>query len=447
MKPCTIAILLAALPLAYAGPDSAADSGLLRLSLKRAVELALSPEGNTRVQLSNEQLKQAKARSAEARSALLPNLDSYSGLTNTVRSLTSQGLDQVQLPFNITLPQRVGPFNLMDIRASMTQNVLDLSSIRRFQTARAGVRVARNDTANTEDQVAGQVAKAYLAALRTDAELDSARANVRLAEAIQRQAEHLKAAGTGTGIDITRAKVQLANEKQRLLVAQNNRQKAHLQLLRALNLRLDTDVELTDQLTYTPMDVEPLAKAKAEALEKRADLKTQRQRENVARLNHSAVKFERLPSLVGAMDYGTTGQFNQYDLPTRSLTIGIRVPLFDGGRRDARRAEAASQYRQEQLHTRDMKEQIELEVRTAMDSLRSAEEQVKVAQEGVALSENELAQARRRFEAGVSSSLEVTDAQTRLERARDNHIAALFNYNVARIDLAQAQGDIRSVTR
>ena len=93
--------------------------------------------------------------------------------------------------------------------------------------------------------------------------------------------------------------------------------------------------------------------------------------------------------------------------------------------------------------TNDLKEQIELDVRLALDELRSAEEQVKVAQEGLELAENELAQARRRYEAGVANGVEVTDAQTRLERARDNQTAALYNYNVARIDLAQAMGAVR----
>jgi len=75
--------------------------------------------------------------------------------------------------------------------------------------------------------------------------------------------------------------------------------------------------------------------------------------------------------------------------------------------------------------------------------LKSAEDQVKVAREGLALADRELTQARRRYDAGVTNSLEVTDAQTRLERARDNETQALYNYNVARIDLAQAMGNMR----
>jgi hypothetical protein len=123
------------------------------------------------------------------------------------------------------------------------------------------------------------------------------------------------------------------------------------------------------------------------------------------------------------------------------------VPIFDGGRRDARRAEFASQFRQEHVRTNDLHEQIELEVRMALDSLHSAEEQMKVAEAGLSLAQSEFTQARRRYEAGVASSLEVTDAQTRLERARDNRIAALFNHNVARFDLGQATGTILAMVQ
>ena len=130
-------------------------------------------------------------------------------------------------------------------------------------------------------------------------------------------------------------------------------------------------------------------------------------------------------------------------MPTRDYGFALRVPIFDGGRRDARRAESASQFRQERIRANDLHEQMELDIRTSLDSLHSAEEQLKVAEEGLTLSDSELTQARRRYEAGFASNLEVTDAQTRLERARDNRIDALFGYNVARIDLGRAMGNVR----
>jgi outer membrane protein TolC len=81
----------------------------------------------------------------------------------------------------------------------------------------------------------------------------------------------------------------------------------------------------------------------------------------------------------------------------------------------------------------------------AIDSLHSADAQVKAAEEGLSLAELEVAQAERRYQAGVSNSVEVTDAQTRLARARDNRVNALYNYNLARIDLGTATGTIQSM--
>ncbi len=143
-------------------------------------------------------------------------------------------------------------------------------------------------------------------------------------------------------------------------------------------------------------------------------------------------------------DYGTIGTGLENAMPTRTYGISVKVPLFDGGRRDARREESNSQYRAEKVRTNDLREQIELDVRLALDALQSAEDEVKVAREGLNLAENELAQARRRYDAGVTNSIEVTDAQTRLERARDNQTAAVYGHNLARIDLAQAMGRARS---
>jgi outer membrane protein TolC len=211
-----------------------------------------------------------------------------------------------------------------------------------------------------------------------------------------------------------------------------------------MGMRLDTEVRLTDRLEYRPVDAIALQQAREQAMRSRPDLKAQQEREQSARLSASATKLERLPSVHAFGDYGTIGSGFDAALPTRTVGIAVRVPIFDGGRRDARRAESASQYRQEKARTKDLEEQVELDIRLALDALSSAEEQVKVAGEGLELAGNELAQARRRYDAGVAAGLEVTDAQTRLERARDNRTAALFQYYVARVDLAQAMGNVRS---
>lgn len=415
----------------------------LQLTLKRAVEIAISPEGSARIQLAGEALKQAQSRSAEARGALLPNIEGAVSEQSMTRNLAALGVTfNVPIP-GFTFPTFAGPFDVFDARASLTQSVFDFSTIRRYQASKAGVQASKADRDAADDQVAGQVAQAYIAVLRAQAEVEADRANVELAEAVLKQSENQKAAGTGTGIEVTRARVQLSNEKQRLVVAENGLRRTELQLLRAMNMRLDTAFVLADKLSYVPVEPERIEKARADALELRADLRAQVEREHTASLSASATKMERLPSVSAFGDYGSSGTGLNNSLPTRVIGVSLKVPIFDGGKRDARRAESASEFRQEQIRTRDLREQIQLDVQLALDGLRSAEEQVKVAQEGLTLSENELAQARRRYDAGVANSLEVTDAQTRLARARDNQISALFSYNQARIDLGTATGAIR----
>ncbi|MBV9507436.1 MAG: TolC family protein [Acidobacteriia bacterium] len=426
-----------------AGALAAQERGPVQLSMKRAVEIATSAEGNTNIQLAGEELKQAQARSAEARAALLPDLDGAFRYENLTSYLGAYGI-RVEVPIpGFRFPTFVGPFTVMDARFSGTQNVFDFSSIRRLQASHLGVTAAKSDIDATEEQVAGRVARAYLAAIRAVADVETAEANVALSEAVMKQAENQKAAGTGTGIEITRARVQLSNDRQGLLVARNNRRRSDLELLRAMNLRLETELELTDKLSYVAVDAVTLEKAKDLAMQQRPDYHAQQERESNARLSASATRMERLPSLSAFGDYGSIGNALTSAVPTRTYGISLKVPIFDGGRRDARRAESDSQYRSEQVRTKDLKEQVELDVRLALDDLRSAEDEVTVAREGLALSENELAQARRRFEAGVAINLEVTDAQTRLERARENQTAALYNHNLARIELAQAMGMVR----
>lgn len=420
-----------------------AQQGPLKLSLKKAIEIALSPEGSARIALAQEALKQARARNATARSALLPDLEGTAGFQDATRSLVTQGVSAVKLPFNIVLPERVGPYSVSDNRATVTQSILDLSAWKRYQAASVLVKAARSDVDSQNDIVSAEVARAYLTALRAEADMEAAEANVRMSDAVMAQSQRQKQAGTGTQIEVTRSQVVRANDRQRLLVTRDYRHKAVLQLLRAMRMRLDTDVELTDKLQWNPVDQMTVEQAKEIAMKTRPDLKTQMLRMDSAKLNYSAAKWERFPTFGAEADYGLIGWTNTAALPTRTVTVGMKLPIFDGGRRDAHRADAGAQWRQERIKTDELRQQIELDIRTALDSLASAEQQVKVAQEGLSLSESELAQAQRRYEAGVASGLEVTDAQTRVARARDNQIAALYSYNISRVDLGQAIGDTR----
>jgi outer membrane protein len=414
----------------------------LPLSMKRAVEIALAPDGSTRTALAQESIQQAQDRVAEAKAALLPNLDTSVQYRRQTINLQAYGFDfKIPVP-GFSIPAIVGPFSVLDTRASAEQSVVNVSDIRKYQASKATLAAVKFDNDATRSQVSDEVARNYLGCLRADADRNTERANVELSEALLAQAKRAQTAGTGTGIEVTRAEVQLANDRQRLIRAENDRTRATLQLLKSMGLRMDSSVEFTDKLDFKPIDPASSETLLETARKTRFEMKTQQQREEAARLNHSSVKAERLPTIGASGDYGAIGTDVLSSRATYTMGVSLKVPVFDGGRRGAAREESFSLYKQEQIRTRDVGQQIELQVRVALESLRSASAEVDSSRDGLSLAESELAQARRRYDAGVATSVEVTDAQTRLQRARDNQVIALYDYNVARLDLATATGTI-----
>jgi outer membrane protein TolC len=127
---------------------------------------------------------------------------------------------------------------------------------------------------------------------------------------------------------------------------------------------------LRQELEHRPIVVGTLAEAVEVALSSRPDFQAQKKREERVKLQSSAAKWERLPSLHGFADYGSLGTSINNSLPTRSIGISVTVPVFDGGRLDARRAEVLSLFDQERIKSEDLREQIQLEVRVSPDSVR-----------------------------------------------------------------------------
>jgi outer membrane protein TolC len=282
----------------------------------------------------------------------------------------------------------------------------------------------------------------YVEGLRADEAVKAREADIELSRQLLKLARDRKAAGIATGLDVTREEVQLENNKQRLLVAQNEQESARLNVIRALGITFDVRLVLTDELKFVPVEPEQAEAALVTAREQRLELKAQENRQRLAALSLSSVAGERLPSLSLNGDYGWIGVKPEDALATRSIGLIFSVPIFDGGQREARISETRSRVRQELIRMKDVTDQVTLEVRNALLTLESSTQQVAVAEKGMELALKEVTFARDRFAAGLTTNIEVTNAQTSVARARDNHIEALFRFNASRINLSRAKGEI-----
>ncbi len=427
-----------------APPSSAAQAsstGPLVITLRQAVEIAL--HNNTQVQLSQEETHAAKARSHQALAALLPNLNGSASQMNMTVNLRAEGLDFSSLPMFSAFNPFIGPFDTFDARAYLQQTLFNFSAIRQYQAARAGHKLSTLEAERARRDTIAAIAALYYGVLQAQAHIDATQANIRLDQSLLDLAEHQKDAGVGTAVDVTRAQVQLAQQQQNLLSNEVAYEDAKLRLLKAMGKSVGSGLKLLDGMTLQDVPSMTVTQALETAQENRVELQSQAEREKVAKLQLSAAKGERLPSLAFVANYGSSGLTpEQFALPTRAYGVTATIPIFDGGRREGRIAEQSVRVRQEDIRMRDTEQQVEMEVRMAMKTIESARQQVAVAEENLKLAETELELSRDRFQEGVTNNIEVVQAQTSLEQARDRKVDALYLFNLARVNLDRALGEV-----
>lgn len=415
----------------------------LKLSLREAIQAAV--DNNVNVRLLKERIAAAQAQANTSFGALLPNISGYASGRNQTVNLGAFGLPSDRLS-GLGLRRSVtDPFEVYDARATLVQNIFSLSLIQRWRAAKSGVDVASLEAEVTKRDVMATVGLLYIEVLRADEAVKAREADIELAQQLVKLAKDRKAAGVATGLDVTREEVQLENDRQRLLVAQNEQESARLNLIRTLGIDFDVRLVLTDELKFVPVAVQSAEQVLTIAREQRLELRAQEQRHRLATLSLSSVTSERIPSLSLAGDYGWIGLKPEDALATRSIGLTFSIPIFDGGQREGRISETRSRVRQESIRMKDVSDQVTLEVRNALLTLESSTQQVAVAEKGLELALKELTFARDRFTAGLTTNIEVTNAQTSVARARDNQIEALFRFNASRINLARAKGEIEKL--
>ena len=407
------------------------------LSFEQAIQLAI--ENNLTTLLARERRNEARGNKQQSLAALLPNVSGAAYQASLTENLAALGFLPGMIPgFNSTF---VGPFRNFDARVSLAQTIFDLSAIRNYQAGRAGVRVAELQEALAREQVASATGLIYLEALRADAAVVSAQADVDLAQALLKLAQDQRNAGVATGVDVTRAQTRLAEQQVGLAQAQTTSEQARLNLQRVVGLPLGSSLTLTEQLRFTDQPLPAVETAVAQAGQDRREVQVAEEQKRVSRLERQAVSAEYLPSVEFLADYGVSGITpNNSDLPTRSVAVQVNVPIFNGGLTRGRLTVAASRERQSELELSNIRGQVEEDVRLALTTLRTAVAQVRSAAESVTLAQRELEMARDRFRAGVGDNLEVVTAQTSLANARDAQVTALAQHNAARLNLAAALG-------
>lgn len=410
-------------------PSTARAEGLSpgeTLTLNRAIDLALKNQPS--INAGNAAVRASEARIQQARSSYYPQLAASGGYTRSYVSNSSSGSGSS------------GAADHYSSTVAFNQNVYDFGrtssqvAIQKFNT-----QSAHSDLQSTTDQVVFNVKQAYYNLLETE------RAKVVAKEAVAQFQRHLDQArgffevGTKPKFDVTKAEVDLSTARLNLIRAENQVSLARVTLNNTMGLPDAPAYTLQDTLSFVKYELSYQEAVKKAALQ-RADLQSLRYRGSASRESVNLAKKGYWPTVSGSAGYTFTGAGFPLDRGW-NYGLSLNVPLFSGFLTKYQVAEAQANADTIRSNELTLRQDIFLQVQQGYIALRDAAESIQTTELAVRQAKENLELATGRYEAGVGSPIEVTDAVVAYSNAQLAYSQALYNYKIAQATIELAIGE------
>jgi outer membrane protein len=465
-----------------AGPPAASattapERGTLALTLQDAIALARRNNPNLRIAAEDVDLARARAREVRAQRGVDVTASASYRVQGPVQSFQfqvpggpSQRVVIVPQTDKLLSAQLTFPTDLAG-RLRARQRAADLTT----QAEQSGLRATENDLVfSVTEAYAAVLRAAELVRVRQEA-VGAAREQLRVAEAQFR-------AGVVPQFDVLRASVQVENLRQELIAAENVRATAEARLISILNIEPAVELKLTPLMAPPATPEAPPAEGDAAAAPRPqppapqapgalpeprpeplilgeglpAELPAlleqafrQRAEVDAAQRSLSAaeqlVRFERRArnpdvSINANVNYDPDVSGFAAEKTTYGATALLTLSVFDSGLIRARVRQAQSQEDAARARLEQVRQSVAQDVRTALTNLREARARLATAGANVTQAREALRIARVRYQAGVSTTVEVTDAEVALTQAQTNQVNAEYDVIVAQAGLNRAIG-------
>jgi outer membrane protein TolC len=454
---CALVVALALAPAAQAqSPASSLASDTLRLSLGDAVSMAMRQSDE--VGISAAQIDVADALYGSARANMLPQLRLNTAYTHVFESARGQAVGTVfNQPNTYT-----GNLNLAQ---TVFQGGRLISATRAADNTR---QAARYDEKEQRSIVTLQVARSYLQVLFAERMLELQAQNLALASNRLAQVEQFERAGRAARYDVLRSRVERANIEPLSIQARSDRELALLELKRVLNVPVEQPIALVTRVDSAAAAL-LVAAVDSSAIPDRASVRSAELNAAAKRLGVSVARGDFYPAISvffqsGYQAFPGVGQgFPRSfgELTTNACPIGsaagrvcqnggffsdrqagvnISMPVFDGFRVKSNLNLAQAQSRLADLQLRQQREAVSVDVARARAELRRAGAVFAARQQNSQEADEAFRLATLRFSRGLSTQLEVSDAQVALLTAQSTEARATYDLFLASADLARSLG-------
>jgi len=420
---------------ASATSSSPSPTGQL-LTISDAVRIGL--ENHPRIKSANERVGSQQAVLGQQMSAYYPKID-FNNSYRTSLSSSSGGNDHAADTFSIIANLNMTLYNFGKREANV-------------QSARETLGAVQQDYATTSQDIALAIKTAYYLYLGTQAIVKVRKDTVRSRELLVRQARGFFEVGTRAKIDVARAEANLFSAQADLIVAENLVKITWVTLRNAMGSPRLPEQPVAEDSPEVEFSMN-LAGARNAAYEARTELKSfEAQRRSTDQLIAQARR-SHLPDLIVDAAYGRRHvsdqvvnkvTLNTFPLqPTWSVQLSFNIPIFDGFRTTNRVEETLHNYYRVRADEEDRRQSIALEVEQSYLRVVEIQERIKANESAAKAAKENQDLAQGRYQVGVGSIIEVTDAETLYTDAQTTYIRSVYDYKIADAQLARAMGDKR----
>ena len=445
------AALLAVLILAGTLPGTSPTRAQQPLELTLPEDLSRALEHNESYLIAEQEQRRAEARVTEARADALPKFSFFGNFTRNFE-IPSQF---VTIDWDPTdgIPPQVSSFkfgfeNSVLWGFSARQTLFDGQVFAAYSAARLYARyvkeMRRQSRLDLQRDVSMAFYDAFLAGQRVDVARQALELTTQTRDVVQQKFDQ----GRTSESDLLRARVQVANLRPEVTQAENLRQLSLTNLRNLLGIEAGVPISL--QLTYPDS-----ADWENEALDGLLDRARARrpeplQAELEVRMRQKAVSVasaDHYPSLSLSADYAVNAYRERLGLnrwlrsKAWSATLSLSIPIFEGMRVSSGVTQAKVDLSQARLRESAINKMVALDVEKASHDFVEARERLASQSETVRQAEEGYQIAQLRYQEGVGTQLEVTDAMVALTTARLNQSQALRDVLVARVQLRRAVGE------
>ncbi len=417
----------------------------LPLSLDDAVRLGLERSLVTTVDAQSQRIVQGFQLTAV--NALIPTLTASADSSTQEINLAAMGFQPKiiapLLPPGFVL-NTIVKVDTTSARLSLNQQVFNLPALEVYRASRTVAEAYRWNALLDRATVVQNVASQYLRVLADTASIVNAQSQLASDQELERQSQAFKDAGTGTNLDLIRARVERQNREQELIADTSQFEKDKVQLNRLIGLAADQPLLLTDAVPYRELEMLPLETARQVGYKRRKDLLSLQAQLRTAELERRAIAYERLPVVKINGFYGILGQTEGLYHGVFTAQGGLDFPIFLEARIRGDREVADAQLVSLRSEIASLRSDIEQQIRASMLDVNTASVLVRDATSNVNLAADALSDSRQRYRAGIDDNLPVVQAEATLANAQAQLVSALFQFNTSKLQLARNTGVIES---